>query len=58
MATIAKAITSFLTSLVVLIAAFGFKTDWATQGLIETISIILGAFANGFMTWLVPNRTT
>lgn len=56
MSTIAKAIAAFLTSLVALMAALGFATDWATPGLIEAVAAILGALATGFMTWLIPNK--
>lgn len=56
MGTIAKAITAFLTSLVALLAVFGIATDWATPGLIEAVSAVLGAVATGFMTWLIPNK--
>ena len=56
--TIAKAITAFLTSLIALIAAMGYSsvTGWATPGLIEAVSALLGALATGFLTWLVPNK--
>ena len=58
MSTIAKAITAFLTSLVALLVALGFDsvTGWATPGLIEAVSALLGALATGFLTWLVPNK--
>ncbi len=56
MSTIAKAIAAFLTSLVALLAAFGFAADWATPGLIESVSAVLGALATGFLTWAVPNK--
>lgn len=56
MSTIAKAITAFLTSLLALLAAFGFAQDWATPSMVEAISAVLGALATGFMTWLVPNK--
>lgn len=51
-----KAIAAFLTSLVALIAALGIATDWATPGLIETISVIGGAIITAFMTWKIPNK--
>ncbi len=56
MGTIAKAIAAFLTSLVALVAALGFATDWATPGLIEGIAALLGAVVTGAMTWLIPNK--
>lgn len=58
MSTIAKAIAAFLTSLVALLVALGFNhvTGWATPGLIEAVSALLGALATAFMTWLVPNK--
>lgn len=58
MSTIAKAIAAFLTSLVALLVALGFDSvsGWATPGLIEAVSALLGAVATGFMTWLIPNK--
>lgn len=56
MSTIPKAIAAFLTSLVALLAAFGFAQDWATPTLIESVSAVIGALATGFFTWLVPNK--
>lgn len=56
MSTIAKAIAAFLTSLFALTAALGIATDWATPDLINTASVVLGAIATAFMTWLVPNK--
>lgn len=57
MSTIAKAIAAFLTSLVALLAAFGFQTgEFVTPGLIDAVSAIGGALATAFVTWLVPNK--
>jgi len=55
--TFAKAIAAFLTSLVALVATFGFDTGtWITPSLIEAVSAVLGAIATGAMTYLIPNK--
>lgn len=51
-----KAIAAFLTSLVTLLAAFGYSADWATPGLVEAVASVGGALATGFMTWLISNK--
>lgn len=52
-----KAIAAFLMSLVTLLAAFGYDASgWATPGLVEAVSSLLGALSTGFVTWLVSNK--
>lgn len=51
-----KAVAAFLTSLVALVALFGVSTHWATPGLIESVSVILGAIITAAVTYMVPNK--
>lgn len=57
-ATIAKAITAFLTSFIALLAAMGWSSaaGWATPGLLEAAGALIGALITGYMTWAVPNK--
>lgn len=57
-ATIAKAITAFLTSFIALLAAMGYSSvsGWATPGLVEAVGALIGALITGWMTWAVPNK--
>jgi len=57
--TFNKAIATFLTALVGLIAAFGFDKytgGWATPSNIELASSVLGAIASAAVTYWVPNK--
>lgn len=51
-----KAVAAFLTSLVTLVAMFGVSTHWATPGLIESVSVVLGAVLTAVVTYMVPNK--
>ena len=51
-----KAVAAFLTSLVALVTMFGVSTHWATPGLIESVSVVLGAVLTAVVTYVVPNR--
>lgn len=54
-----KAIATFLTALVGLVAAFGYDKytgGWATPSNIELISSVLGALASAALTYAVPNK--
>lgn len=57
--TFNKAIATFLTALVGLIAAFGYDKavgTWATPNNIELASSVLGALASAAITYWVPNK--
>ena len=51
-----KAVAAFLTSLVALAAVFGISTHWATPGLIESVSVVLGAVITAVATYMIPNK--
>jgi hypothetical protein len=57
--TFNKAIATFLTALVGLLAAFGFDKEmatWATPSNIELASSVIGALASAAITYWVPNK--
>lgn len=54
-----KAIATFLTALVGLIAAFGYDKqvgEWVTPNNIELASSVLGALASAAITYWIPNK--
>jgi hypothetical protein len=56
-----KAIAAFLTSLLGLVAAFGYDSaigTWATPSNIELASSVLGAIVSATATYWIPNKPT
>ena len=51
-----KAIAALITSFLAIAAMFGVATDWATPGLIESISAVFGAILVAATTYFVPNK--
>lgn len=54
--TMHKAVAAFLTSLVMIFAALGFKTGYLTPDLLDAVAAVIGALLTGVVTWWVSNK--